>query len=154
MPNSNAFALAIGLFIVTCGAQAECMKDGTPSLTVWLSVEGRNLDHWEPVPGRIHRLRLPHGTELGIEIDPTTEEKYRALLAGAPWRGVDELAKITLLEMSGPTPVIMSSTWGGINSKQEYGPRGGADNAPLSDQIELWLHKPVCVTLENLKSRR
>ena len=62
--------------------------------------------------------------------------------------------KITLADMSGPTPVIMSSTWGGINSKQEYGPRGGADNAPLSDQIELWLHKPLCVTLENLKSRR
>jgi hypothetical protein len=24
----------------------------------------------------------------------------------------------------------------------------------LSDEIELWLHKPVCVTLESLKSRR
>lgn len=33
-------------------------------------------------------------------------------------------------------------------------PSGGADNAPMSDQIELWLHKSVCVTLENLKSQR
>ena len=150
----RVLALMIGLFIVACAARAECMKDGTPSLAVWLSVEGRNLDRWEPVAGQIHRLRLPHGTELGIQIDPTTEEKYRDLLTRAPWRGVVELVKITLYEMSGPAPVTMTSTWGGINSKQGYGPRGGADNAPLSDQIELWLHKPVCVTLENLKSRR
>ncbi len=150
----RVFALAIGLIIVTGGVQAECMKDGTPSLIVSLSVEGRNLDRWEPVAGRIHRLRLPHGSELGIQIDPTTEEKYRALLTDAPWRGVEELVKITLFEMSGPAPVIMTSTWGGINSKQGYGPSSGADNAPLSDQIELWLHKSVCVTLENLKSQR
>jgi hypothetical protein len=150
----RGFTLSIGLLIVACGVQAECTKDGTPSLTVWLSIEGRNFDRWEPVAGQIHRLRLPHGSELGIEIDPTTEEKYRALLTGSPWRGVDELVKITLFEMSGPAPVTMTSTWGGVNSKQGYGPRGGTDNAPLSDEIELWLHKPLCVTLENLKSRR
>jgi hypothetical protein len=144
--------LALILFFLNCGAQASCIKDGTSTLEIWLSVEGKNLDRWEPAIGQIHRLHLPHGTDVGIRIDSTTEEKYREFLARVPWRGIDELVQITVFEMKGDTPIRLTSTWGGTNSKQGYGPRGGADNAPLSDQIELWLHKPQCVTLENLKS--
>jgi hypothetical protein len=88
---------------------------------------------------------------VGIQIEPATKEKYLELFARHSMRGIDELVKITLLDMGQTTPSELSMTWGGINSKQGFGPRGGANGVPqLRDQIELWFHKPLCVTPETL----
>lgn len=135
-------------------AAASCAQDGQRTQSVAVSVEGRQLERWEVVMGDIHHVRLPRGFDLGIRIDPTTPEKYRETFAKTQWRGVDELVKITLLDMSSTPPGELSVTWGGANSKQGFGPRGGANGVPtLIDQIELWLHNPVCVTPEKAANR-
>lgn len=144
--------LAVILFTATLNCFASCWKDGAPTQTVSLSVQGRDVDRWEPVMGEVHRVRLPAGFELGIQIDETTEEKYREILTRSNWRGVDEMVKITLLDLTSASPATLSTTWGGVNSKQGFGPRGGANGVPeLRDQIELWFHKPQCVTLQTLQ---
>ena len=139
--------LAIGLLPTALDVSASCMKDGTRTQSVWLSSGGEQLERWEPVPGEIHPVKLPGGFVAGIQIDPTTPEKYRELFTKV--RAFDELVKISIFDMSETPPKPLSTTWGGANSKQGFGPRGGANRvSALGDQIELWLHKPVCVTPE------
>jgi hypothetical protein len=49
--------------------------------------------------------------------------------------------------MSQPSPQLISTTWGGANSRQGFGPRGGANGVPaMGEQVEMWFHKPVCIT--------
>ena len=141
--------LAVFTLCASLAASASCMKDGTRTQSVWLSSEGKQLERWEPVPGEIHRARLPGGFVVGIQIDPATPEKYRELLSKV--RAFDEIVKISIYDANSDTPTLLSTTWGGANSKQGFGPRGGANGIPqLGDQIELWLHYPLCVTSESL----
>ena len=126
-------------------AHANCIRDGARTQSVALSVAGREIDRWDIGSNGIHRVRLPQGFELGLQIEPATPEKYRELLAKTQWRGIDEMVKIVLFDMGTVPPQELSTTWGGANSKQGFGPRGGANGVPrLIDQIELWLHNPVC----------
>lgn len=146
-------ALLIGCAIAaTClPSAASCFEDGKATESVGLSIAGRQIERWDTVHGKIQRIRLPSGFELGIQIDPTSPEKYRELLARQV--GIDELVKITLFDMRHEKPIRLSATWGGSNSIQGFGPRGGANRvAAMSEQIELWLHKPVCVTRASLPS--
>lgn len=146
-------ALLIGFTLaMTCmPAAASCFKDGKASESIELSVDGKPIDRWDTVHGKIHRIRLPSGFELGIQIDPTTREKYEEILKKVA--GIDELLKITLFDMKGVSPFQLTENWGGANSKQGFGPRGGANKiSAMPDQIELWLHKPVCITSANLPS--
>jgi hypothetical protein len=140
----TVFILATLLTI--SGAYANCILDGARTQSVALFVEGREIDRWDIASSEVHRVRLPQGFELGLQIEPATPERYRELLAKTKWRSIDELVKVTLLDMSTVPPYELSTTWGGANSKQGFGPRGGANGVPkLIDQVELWLHNPVCV---------
>lgn len=146
--------IGAAFLIASLDVGASCSADGTRTQTVTISVEGRTLERWEPNAGEIHRVTLPAGFELGIQIDPADDEKYRELLARHNLRGIDELVKIVLFDMVPSPPVELSTTWGGVNSKQGFGPRGGANGVPqMRDQAELYFHKPVCVTPETLKTK-
>lgn len=128
-------------------AQANCSRDGVASQAVSLTVEDRQVDRWEVTSSEIHRVRLPQGFELGLRIEPATPAKYRELLEKTRMRAIDELVKITLFDMSTQPPQELSTTWGGANSRQGFGPRGGANGVPkMVDQVLLWFHKPACVT--------
>ena len=148
----RVFVLACVLAI-TCNASfANCIVSGASVQSVELSIAGVEKDRWEPIAGKIHRMRLPSGFELGLQIDPATKQKYEELLQKLP--AIDELVRITLFDMSQASPVQLSTTWGGTNSIQGFGPRGGANKvAAMSEQIQLWLHKPVCLTKDSLKNR-
>jgi hypothetical protein len=132
-------------------ASASCMTDGTRTQSVSLSSEGKQLERWQPSPGEIHKTKLPGGFVVGIQIDPTSPEKYRELLARN--RAFDELVKISIYDANADAPKLLSTTWGGANSKQGFGPRGGANGIPaLGDQIELWLHYPLCIAADTIAS--
>ena len=142
---------AIALFI--SGAHATCTKNGERVQTVWLSSGGAKIEHWEVKPEEIHRIRLKNGFELGLRIEPATADKYRELLNRLPGSSaVDELVKISVYEMTATEPRLLTYTWGGANSRQGYGPRGGAARVEAVGEpgIELWLHKAVCVKVEDL----
>lgn len=152
----NRFVVMITILVAaSLQARAACMRDGTTGQVVFLSVEGKRVDSWEPSGSDIRRVRLPAGFEVGVQIEPATKEKYRELFKRHPnMPAVDELAKITLYDMSTTPPKELSLTWGGVNSRQGFGPRGGANGVPqLIDQIDLHLSKPICVTRASLETQ-
>ena len=85
-----------------------------------------------------------------------TAAKYGELVKYPKRPSYDELVKISIYDMGGGKPKLLTSTWGGANSKQAYGPGGGADRVDVIGQpgIELWLHKAVCVKAEDLAKRK
>src|SRR5258708_5236478 len=121
----RVIAFAAILLCPIAEAVASCMAtEGARTQTVALSGEGKQLDGWVPARGEIHRARLPGGLEVGVQVDPATPEKYREILTRA--RSIEELVKIDIFDLSGATPRLLSTTRGGANSKQGFGPRGGA----------------------------
>lgn len=147
--------ISLGAVFFVPLAYADCISDGVSAQFVMLTVQGKQIDQWDAIPGQIHQTKLPSGFTVGIEIDPTTAEKYREVISRFRGRGVDELANIRLFDVSQTPSKLLSQTWGGSNSKQGFGPRGGANGVPeLIDQVELWLHKPTCITEESLKKNR
>ena len=140
-------AVAVALFAAAGTVDASCTTDGITSQSVYLSVDGKSVERWTPEGAGIHRVKLPQGYELGLRVEPATPEKYRESFERTKAPAMPELVKIELFDMSTIPPTILSTTWGGSNSKQGFGPRGGANGVPvIRDQIELFLHKPVCVT--------
>ena len=143
--------LAMAAIFASFGAFASCADDGARTQSVYLSVEGKRLDRWKAVAGEIHRTRLPGGFVVGVQIDPATPEKYREILAKTKWVALDESVKISIYDANTDSPKLLSTTWGGSNSLQGFGPRGGANGVPeLGDQIDLFLHYAVCVSQEAL----
>lgn len=121
-------------------------ETGMRTQSVNLSWNGANLKRWDVSSPEIERVELGNGFQLGVRIEPATAEKY------AEWRRkhVPELVKISLFDLSGSEPALLTYTWGGANSLQGYGSRGGADRVEaLGDPgILLTLMKPVCVAAE------
>lgn len=62
-------------------------------------------------------------------------------------QGFDELVKIDFYNMSEKSPKLLSPTWGGANSEQGVGPRGGAN-----DVAALGQHK-IALILKRLPAR-
>ncbi|MRW89315.1 hypothetical protein GJ699_04900 [Duganella sp. FT80W] len=104
------------------------------------------VGRWDVVSPEIHRLTLPNGFALGLQIEPASPEKSKEIakkLAGYP---PVEWVKISLYDLRGPQPKQLTYTWGGANSYQGYGPGGGADRVREIGEpgIELKLTKPKC----------
>lgn len=137
-------------------ALADCFKDGTRTQRVMLSSGDKIIDRWNVGSGGIHRVKLANGFELGLAVEPATQDKYREILESTGRPAVDELVKISVYDMSGERPELLTYTWGGSNSLQGYGPRGGADTLTQAGEqgIELWLQKPVCMTADAVASTR
>lgn len=145
----RAFILGCTLATTSMSTLASSMLECAPVESVELSIGGVAVERWEAQPGKIHRLRLPSGFELGIQVDPATAERYGELLSKV--RSVDELVKVSVFDMRGPQPAKVTGTWAGANSIQIFGPRGDAATpGMLPEQISLWLHKPACITRESL----
>lgn len=155
----------LGYICIALGAgpaAASCLTTGERTQSVSLSSGGKHIEEWEVSSSEIHRTKMTNGFQLGLQIEPATAAKYAELLKTAEKYGelvknttqpaYDELVKISLYDMRGETPKLLTSTWGGANSKQAYGPRGGADRVKAIGEpgIELWLHKAVCVKAEDI----
>ena len=101
-----------------------------------LSWNGQPVTRWVAEEDAIKRVELPNGFPLGIMIGPDLEDR-----AGP-------FVKITLYALDGPEPRKLTSTFGGKNSRQGYGARGGADRVvELGDPgISMTLSRSECRT--------
>jgi hypothetical protein len=137
----------VSALFVSGTIEASCTNNGKRTQMVWLSSSGKPIDNWEVDPNQIRKTKLTNGFELGLKIEPATSEKYRELTEKLGFRATDELVKISVYDMSKAQPKLLTYTWGGANSQQGYGPRGGAARVDAVGEpgIELWLHKAVCV---------
>jgi hypothetical protein len=67
---------------------------------------------------------------------------------------MQELVTIQLYDMGSSPPSLLTYTYGGSNSVQGYGPRGGADTVQEvgPKDVELFLQRPVCVRVADIPS--
>jgi hypothetical protein len=132
-------------FAVPCIA-AGCSDSATREQQVFLSWNGRYIEDWEARAEEVHEVTLPNKFKLGLKIEPAPRTEYEKVLAHQA--ASPELVMITLLDMTAARPKELTHTYGGANSLQGYGAKGGADRVEAlgSPGIELFLSKPVCVT--------
>jgi hypothetical protein len=119
-PLSVTFALCASLMsapLFACDATQQ----------IQATVKDKVIDQWSGTSDTIRSVSLENGFKLGIKIEETSREKYEAYLERTKQTKVAELVRISLYDMTGTAPRKITSTWGGTNSKQGYGPRGGAD---------------------------
>ncbi len=161
MMTKKCFSVAVQIFVsvtlltIAGVAQASCPSEGKGVQTVRLSTEGMNDFRWRPSAGEIKPVALPNGFKLGLRIEPATAEKYREWLQRSGDKAMGEMVRIELFDLSGAESKLLSNTWGGANSRQGFGPKGGANGVPaMGQQVSLWFHKPVCVTAEMLAAMR
>lgn len=112
---------------------------------VFLDWNGQHVGDWIAEPGDMQSIRLPDGFQLGIRLDQTAPD---AIPPGADHGSYKpELVQINVFDMSTPDPVRLTTTYGGTNSIQGYGSRGGADRIEAlgNPGIRLTLLKPNCV---------
>jgi hypothetical protein len=136
-------AVAISVVCASTPALA-CDESGNRAQRVYASSEGRSLKNWVVGSAEVEVVELPNGFRLGISIEPAAPSDY----ASSKSEYVPELVRISLFDISSEgSPRELTSTWGGANSIQGYGAKGGADRvAQLGDAgITLTLLRPVCV---------
>lgn len=144
---------AVALSGIVSTSWASCTVDGKSKQSVFLTVEGKEPILWESVNSDIRQVTLPNGFKLGVKIEPATAEKYHELMKRTSSKSFDELVKIDLYDMSESSPKRLSTTWGGANSEQGFGPRGGANRlSAMGQQITMFFHKPACITAESISS--
>ncbi len=124
--------------------QACDWRTGERQQRVYLSWDGSRLTDWVVEPGAIKSIELPNGFALGIMMDEPETEKYQEWHQNM--EHVPEFISITLYDMSQSEPVYLTRTYGGTNSIQGYGARGGADTVTaLGDPgISMVLLKSIC----------
>jgi hypothetical protein len=131
-------------------AQACDWSTGERQQRVYLSWNAQPVTDWVVQPGVIKAIGLPNGFQLGLKLEAPEADKileYREKIPHPP-----EVVSISLFDMSGPQPSFLTRTYGGTNSIQGYGARGGADRVDaLGDPgISLTLLKPVCMATEGM----
>ncbi|MFP4207439.1 MAG: hypothetical protein ACLFSC_02195 [Wenzhouxiangella sp.] len=112
---------------------------------VFLSWNGQQISEWMVTNGEMQQISLPNGFELGVSLDEPGPDVYEQQADRNAY--VWELVEIKLFDLSAEEPQLLSRTYGGTNSRQGFGARGGANRvSELGDPgILLTLLKPVCL---------
>ena len=140
----SSFIFCFSAALVAQSATACNNVSGNREQMVVLSVSGKDVDSWIVKSNEIKSVTLPNGFKLGVKIEPADQE-HDAKQAKIS-KFVAESVKITLFNVSGNSPKKLTNTWGGANSIQGYGAKGGADRVVElgNPGIVLTLLKPVC----------
>lgn len=121
-----------------------------------LTVGDALVEQWSGTTDKIRTVVLPNNFKLGVKIEESSREKYEELMRRMRGKSVPELVKISLYDMTTSAPRKMTHTWGGANSLQGYGPKGGADRVDEvgSPGILFTLSKPTCTGAKALELTR
>ena len=144
MRTTIVLSFCLGVLAASNLASACDAQTGERGQHVDLRWNHQPVGNWIAASSEIKRIDLPNGFALGVKIEPATAEKYAQLKAHSKHQA--ELVHISLYDMAGAEPTLLTHTWGGSNSLQGYGAKGGADRVePLGTPgILLTLLKPVC----------
>lgn len=121
------------------------VETGEREQHVFLSWNGQQIADWMVTNGEIQRVSLPNGFELGVSLNEPGPDVYEQQAQRQDY--VWELVEIKLFDASSEEPQLVSRTYGGTNSRQGFGARGGANRvSEFGDPgILLTLLKPVCL---------
>jgi hypothetical protein len=145
MRNIRSISIFSLLLSVSYASYACDVDTGQRQQHVFLSWNGQQISDWTVRPGETKQVSLPNGFELGVQLTEPESEVYERQAEGQDF--VWELVEIKLFDLSGEDPQPLSRTYGGTNSLQGFGARGGANRVvELGDPgILLTLLKPVCL---------
>lgn len=138
-----AAAIAASLLFASASTVA-CDESGNRIQRVYAASGGVHLKDWIVRSSEAEEVEMPNGFKVGVSIEPAAASKY----ASVGREFAPELVRISLLDLTpGEAPRELTYTWGGANSIQGYGARGGADRVvQLGDPgITLTLINAVCV---------
>ena len=140
----SSLLLGFSAVLAAQSANACDWNTGSRDQMVVLTVNGKDIDTWTVKSDEIKSVTLPNGFKLGVKIEPADQEFYKK--QAEKLKFVDESVKITLFNVSGSAPKQLTYTWGGTNSIQGYGAKGGADRVVElgNPGIVMTLLKPVC----------
>jgi hypothetical protein len=143
-----------GALLFSLPARACDPQTGAREQRVYLDWNHQQVGEWVVDAGEIKPVQLPNGFSLGLKIEPADAAQYLKLATKI--EHVPELVKISLFDLSGAAPRLLTYTYGGSNSRQGYGAKGGADRVvQLGDPgIVLTLLKPVCSERASVASVR
>lgn len=132
------------IVLATANAEACDWKTGERNQLVFLSWNGEPLNDWVAPMGHMQQVTLPNGFELGVQLEDPPRQKYIELANRL--QHVPEIVQINLFNLTEAETEPLSETYGGTNSIQGFGARGGANRvAQLGDPgIRVTLLKPVC----------
>ena len=122
---TSSLLLGFSAALAAQSANACDWNTGNRDQMVVLSVNGKDINTWTVKSDEVKSVTLPNGFKLGVKIEPADQEFYKK--QAEKLKFVDESVKITLFNVSGDSPKLLTYTWGGTNSIQGYGAKGGAD---------------------------
>ena len=141
------FSSSVNAFDIPCS--------DTTNREQWVSVlegiDGHAI--WKVDPNEIHSVSLQNGFELGVKINPVTDDHYRKILQRLDDHvAVPEVVEITLYDMTESPPKRLTHTYGGSNSIQGYSSIGGADTVEELGVkgVKFFLQKTNCISVEDL----
>ena len=146
---ANTAALCLIPLILAATHASACDPDtGERVQRVVLDWNHQHVDSWAVKTTDIHRVALPNGVQLGVQIEPQSIYKHEK--SNGTFKYLPETVKISLYDMSGSEPKPLTHTFGGSNSIQGYGAQGGADSVAILGKpgVQLALLKPVREVVE------
>ncbi|MFM7295379.1 MAG: hypothetical protein ACKO1K_11310 [Burkholderiales bacterium] len=134
----------IGVMGATLCSPVKAVCDA--SQLIRLSVSGAQIDDWSGTSDRVRSVTLPNGFKLGVKIEEASREMYAKWTQRTSATTHPEMVRISLYDLTEAVPRLITRTWGGANSKQGYGPKGGADRVDEvgNPGILFTLSKPSC----------
>lgn len=130
-----------------------CPEVGVQDQKVLLTYGGTFIESWDVTGTEPYEIKLPTEFRLGVAISPAPREIY---LRAGEWAGeiMQELVTIQLYDMGSSPPSLLHHNYGGSNSVQGFGLKGGADTAQElgPEDVELFLQRPVCVRVADIPS--
>lgn len=87
------------------------------------------LAQWRVKSDEIHRLKLPDGTEFGVQIDRASSEKT-AMRGRAIKDARAELLRIRILDFRNAKQLV-TTNYGPTNSQHGFGGAGGANKVGM-----------------------
>ena len=125
-------------------AHAACV----PEQRVVVEADSKQIAQWVGLSTNQHEVVLANNFKLGLKVEAASRERYETILAQTKQASFAELVKISLYDLTADKPRLMTTTYGGSNSLQGYGLKGGAARVDElgTSGITLRLLKPNCLS--------
>jgi hypothetical protein len=140
----TATAFCLASLFATQNAHSEC----NAIQSVEVKVGEKQIAAWKGVSNEVHSLVMANGFKVGLKVEQASRESQEYWLKRGKSNTTTELLRISVYDLSGDKPRLMTYSFGGVNSKQGYTPRGGAARIEEVGEpgITLNLFRQACLS--------
>ncbi len=147
----TATVLCLASLFATQNAHSEC----NATQLVEVKVGEKQVAAWKGVSNEVHSLVMANGFKVGLKVEQASRESQEYWLKRGKSNTMPELLRISVYDLSGTPdakPRLMTYSFGGVNSKQGYTPRGGAARIEEVGEpgITLNLSRQTCLNADQV----